>query len=487
MSKIPTDAKPVREEARWVGGAILLALVFGFIMLGVKPLHLDEVATYMIADGSGVWNKLWRYEGNMWLYYALMHLWTAFGSSELLLRMPSVLFGALSLIPVYLFTRVLMGIRIARLTIYLLALHVLFVRDMQFARGYALVLLLTSLATLLVLMMNRKNASFWMVIAYATTGLLAVYTHVYAAFILAAHGVYILLHGTKESIFRIVSAGFIVAIGVIPLALSPAFKSGQIDWITPPNAYALAAALVTLLGDWLPLAVLAGSVLGGWIVRTRARFLIQPEYQLVVLLTGLPFVMAALFSWVVKPIFSPQYLVVSLPAVMIVLAAAVSSFRNTILRRVIIALLVCASLIRLGYWYSGTPQRFTTVVNSNAPWDYITTDIATAGRSSDMVIVLPTYTHIAYDYYSARLGSRALPSVPLQPSHLATGMSSPFDRGLLEQLPGSATRVWIIANKRGGSHLSREEEQVLDAFKQSHSKRLTRTYYETTVTLYERR
>ncbi|MCX7997139.1 MAG: glycosyltransferase family 39 protein [Patescibacteria group bacterium] len=478
--------KPNRERYM-LGILLVLACITGWAFLDAKPLHLDEVATIAISNGDGIWEKMWKYEGNMWFYYFFIHHWLILGSSEFILRFPSILFGVAALIPIYYIGRDLYGLPVARLSVILLALHPLFVRNMQYARAYTLMALFAALATYFFINMQRKNSSRLLVLAYAISGVLAIYAHVYAIFLLIAHGLYVLTIATKERIFRIGSAAVIVALGILPLLMAPSGKGSMLSWLGPPDFFSVVAGGTVLLGDWLPLAGFSGLLLGFVLLRDKFRFWFEEKLRLQVLMVIVPFTIAIAVSLAGKPIYTPQYLSVSLPAVVLLVAYAVCSVCQENLRKSIIAILLFLSLIRLGYWYAEVPLRYVTIPNKNAEWDRIVLDIANAGGQPEPVLVLPTYTHIVYDYYAYHLTSTRTPALPLRPSNLVTGISSPFETTLLEEVKSSASRVWVVYNKRAGDDDTPEFRQVRGVLAPTHRITQTMPYYETTVYLYEKR
>ena len=46
-------------------------------------------------------HTLWHYQGNMTLYYFMLRAWVHIGDSEFMLRLPSMIFGVLTVVATY--------------------------------------------------------------------------------------------------------------------------------------------------------------------------------------------------------------------------------------------------------------------------------------------------------------------------------------------------------------------------------------------------
>ena len=94
-----------RRDAWQLLVALVLAAAVRCYQLGFASLSLDEVLTIRIANLplSELW--LTAYDPTPPLYYTVIHFLLSFGHGETLLRMPSVLFGLLTIVMIYLATR----------------------------------------------------------------------------------------------------------------------------------------------------------------------------------------------------------------------------------------------------------------------------------------------------------------------------------------------------------------------------------------------
>jgi hypothetical protein len=129
--------------------------------LGFASIWLDEAETLRIS--SLPLSVLWvtPYDNSPPLYYTVIHFLLGFGHSETLLRMPSVIFGVLTVAVIYLATRKIGGTMAAFAAALLLALSFHNIEYSQEARAYALLglCLSISLLGLVELGLHRKDSS----------------------------------------------------------------------------------------------------------------------------------------------------------------------------------------------------------------------------------------------------------------------------------------------------------------------------------------
>ena len=164
-----------RSDLLIVAAIFVTALVLRLYGLGTYPIWWDEAASIGFikstwADLFGVFSQV---ETNPPGYYALLKAWTGlFGSSQTLLRFPSALFGALTIIPVYALAARFVNRETAILASLLLAATAIHVEFSQTARTYALFVLITALSLFLVaeaFSAGRRARTTWI-----TAGLLGV-------------------------------------------------------------------------------------------------------------------------------------------------------------------------------------------------------------------------------------------------------------------------------------------------------------------------
>ncbi len=213
------EAARARSRAFWiVAGLTGLAALLRFVTLGVQSYHHDEVVTAgRILGGSfgHAMDGVNYSESAPPLYYAIAWAWTQLtGTGEFGLRSVSALAGVATVPVAYLVGLELRGRRAGLMTAALVAVNPMLLWYSQEARVYALFALLcavTLLYTVRILRHGRRRD----VIAWGVFAGLALATHYFAVFPLAAEVFWLLRKRRRESL-----AGFGIVV-LSGLALAP--------------------------------------------------------------------------------------------------------------------------------------------------------------------------------------------------------------------------------------------------------------------------
>jgi 4-amino-4-deoxy-L-arabinose transferase-like glycosyltransferase len=152
------------------------------------------------------------------LYYLLLHLCTVFGSSDVVLRMPSVVFGVLTLPVIYLCGRAAHSARAGLIAAALLAVNTFHVRYSQEARFYAFYLFLALWAVYFTLELARRPSwGRWIGWVIAATCLLYVHSTA-AVYVLALSALLVALRrDLRHPLWR----GWLAAHGVLVALFLP--------------------------------------------------------------------------------------------------------------------------------------------------------------------------------------------------------------------------------------------------------------------------
>jgi mannosyltransferase len=210
----------------------------------------DEVATRWAAllslhDLAHLLNNQDAVHG---LYYLLMHVWAAVGSSPAVLRIPSVAAMTVAVAVVAILTRRLTGSGWAGL---FAGLVMALTPDISFyaqtARAYALVIACVVGATLVLVhaldaeaagARGTRLARWWL--AYGALVTLGGYLNELSLLVLAAHGVTVLVARYRWPVAQHWAVtGAVSALLVVPLVLISVREDGAVTWIPRPSAGAL--------------------------------------------------------------------------------------------------------------------------------------------------------------------------------------------------------------------------------------------------------
>jgi 4-amino-4-deoxy-L-arabinose transferase-like glycosyltransferase len=446
-----------RERLTWIAGFTLGALLLGLFRLAHKGMWLDEAASASFALAAP---HTWFADHNMALYYALLGAWVRlFEHGEFALRSLSVLCFVASVPPFYMLAEALFSERIARIATALYVSNALLVHFAQEARGYMLAVLLVIVSNLALVRILKRREWGW-VAGYGVSMGLALYAHLFAAWVSVAHACVLLpLCFAPRAVPRaqlFIAYGLAAAIAA-PLCLQ-AFSAGadQVSWLYPPSVQRTWGTVVMLSGG-SPLLALGETVLFALFTLPLLRDQDSADAlarRLVLAWLLVPIVASLAFSLFVAPIAHPKYLIVSLPAWLLGAAAAVDRLSWAKLRAAALSALLLSSTYRLQVWYGAYEKE---------RWSEVVALIATQQRAGD-AIVLDLLGSEAFHYYVERLGLEQQLPAPLFsagwgfPVPLVRGLDSvPKDR----KLAAAATRIWRVRNRSDSSEAAQLDSHHL--------------------------
>jgi len=194
---------------RWLLPALLLlALALRLYMLSTKSFWADELDQILYGQGTVAFTLS---STTPPIDYLITHLIVHYvGTSEFIVRLPDVVWGVLAVFMVCQLGRTLFDRPTGYLAAFLLAILPLHIQYSQEARYYSLPTFLFILCVYTaVQVLNRPTRIGWFL--YSVTGILALFTHLYAAPLLALLGLWVVLIKRPS---RSVLIAFIVATGI---------------------------------------------------------------------------------------------------------------------------------------------------------------------------------------------------------------------------------------------------------------------------------
>jgi mannosyltransferase len=420
----PVPRIGLAERARRVDLPIcaLTALVLGlgFFRLGTKSIWLDEATSVDRATTQGIGAMLTGRGDNMGLHSFLLHFWIrAFGEGETAIRSLSVLPAALCVPAVYLVARRLFDRRTGLVAAVLLASNAFLAQWAQVARAYSLLVLLVTLSCYFFLG-ELEHPSWTNRVAYVVSSAAALDAHYFAAFVVLAQLLTLLALRRRAAFTKswLGVAGAIVVLGLPETIHALNTGAGQISWIPSPSAGSLKQTMIDLGGGGriAPTVLLAGCAFA--VARAVSRRDRWREGFLVAWL-AVPIVISFAASFV-QPMFLSRYLIVSVPAFVLLAARGLTKLPAPVLVAGIAAA-VCASGFQLATWYSARPRE---------DWRAATRYVLTSTRPGDAVLFYPSYSQEPFAYYE-RLdgGARARILDPLAPK------------------PNGGPRVWLVTRE----------------------------------------
>jgi mannosyltransferase len=425
------ESNPLLYHPYLQGILLSVITIFGALLrlqhLGDKSFWVDEAFSAFIA--AAPWHNFWQQiqttELNMLPYYLLLRLWIHFGSSEAWLRLLSALFGIVSIPLIYLLSSRLFCRRVGLLAAALLAVHPGHIIFSQEARSYSMtVLLLVIVAVLLLNAIANPKRLCWG--AYALAAGAAIYSHFFAVLAVSAQLIGIGKRPTRQHLRAALIPLSALGLLALPIGLFALNHDvGQLSGTLRPQFHHVLRVIFLLTGNGMRCVL----YLLLWIVAGWQSFRLKSGAPARESATPYSFLLAWLFApllitlllsfW--KAALLPRYLLVSLPAAVILAAAgAVHLPKKPAL--LLIALLMALSLKSVVSYYH-RPKR---------DWRSAIQRVASNSQPGDAVAIMPTSSAVVFDYYCA-LRSRHCP-------HL---LKLPVD----EAIPAAA-RIWVVTTSR---------------------------------------
>jgi len=435
---------------------LILAALLRLLQLGSESLWYDEAVTVAIVrlDWEAFWKVLSHFEANMGLYYCLLRLWVNLGESEFVLRSLSALTGVLAVGLVYVLGKRLFDTKVGLMGAALLATNSFHIQYSQEARGYSLMVLLTTLSSLFFLRaIEHSSRNEWA--GYILTATLAVYTHFFSVLVLGAHWVWLILVRRRNIPWR----GFLVAVLAISMLLVPlaifalARGTGPLSGIAktrPHDVYLLFNSLVgggrlLLLAYFVPCSIAFLCTLKAWVqwkeLSKTWSYAFLLSWFFVPLVTGI-----VISLW--KPVLVDRYFIICLPPLVLLAAVGLSQVRPSWISGVsLIALLALSARADFRY-YSHPPKE---------DWRGATAYVVSHALPKDGILFYPGSVRFGFDYYVRRLNPEAqtwqivFPE-PYDWTKKGTGaMRQPSD-SLVRTIPKGYERVWLVL-----SHINWEQ------------------------------
>lgn len=465
----------------WFNPTVLLSMamlaVFGGFLIGHKNFGMDELDSIFIATSwSNIAQVIWFREGNMWLYYALLYVWQGLGHSEAVIRSLSVLLGVATLPVAFQLIKQLFNERVARLATVLLAVNVFLVFNAQNARAYTLVLLMTTVASYAFVRYVMHDGRRWLVLA-AAANVLAVYSHLYGAFVVAAQFVALAMLWRRVRWREVLVAFGITGLLVLPLFVAPSFHAQPIDWIPSPTLKTLAGTFVVLSDDFVPVAAVYALLLAAYAVklwRGRAAWLSQRWQAWKLGFTTawiiVPIGLALAVSLVAKPMYtSPYFFVCLVPFTALVAAAITEVISLRQWRSVVLGTVAVLSLVRLYGWYSGSTVLAGALLNNTENWSQTAQYLNDNVRTGDAVLYYPSMERDKVDYYMNKAdGGDLAHEIVLSPYFLTTGDQQRLDTAALGQIPRHYRRVWLVVQRVEGASAEADTAQIETVLKSNY-------------------
>jgi hypothetical protein len=419
-----------------LGLTIGLAALIRFAHLAEKSIWSDEAFSIFVAKlpWADFWHVVTTNEPNMSFYYLLLRFWVRFGDHASYVRLFSALAGVASVPVIFWIGREVSSRRAGIFASLLLSVNVFHIRYSQEARSYGLVVFLVALSFLSFFrcLLEDNRYHFWSA-CYVLSSAVALYTHFFAALALLAQGVTLaFLPRPRQIVIRQVQYLSVTAVLGTPLLWFVLFKNHEkLDWMGPASAKDWYHFFLYLTGSGLQFGIAVvsfGVALTVWVARCRKQQWTVQTWSFGVLLLWLflPVCATFLFSlW--KPVFLPRFLILCLPAALLLVACGIVEISHPWIRYALVTLLLLSSVAPIRSYYSEPGQQ---------DWRGVVGYVAQNARAGDIAVLSNEYCERPLRYHIDHSGQ-----IPGFPTISSTGLEgTPLPRRALNR----AGNIWVI-------------------------------------------
>lgn len=452
------DTGQSNRQVLTLAAIILVALILRLYRLGTESFWIDE--GFSLRDAT----KFSFLGETRPLYFLFLSAWMklGMGKSEFLLRLPSALFGTAGVWVFYAVGRRLIGTSAALLAAAFMAISVLQVNHSREVRMYSLTVLLALVAThLLILALEREKTGY--VLGYAAVSLLGLLTYPLMLFVIAAHGVFLLLYVKAYRPMSLALIGSQLAIfgGWIKwlfnnMSAAAGYSEGYTSIIEKPTL----TGVVTIMGKFF-LWKWAGPSKGQLILATLFSLMVvglalyglkgfrRADARLAFVLIWLAVPMAATiaFSHAVSNVWMPHYMIAVSPALFLLVARGIFSVRRRYVAVAAVFLIGAMTLGRLWLYFSR---------HARPEWRPAVAYIQAHERPGDVIGVYYAGNQYVFRwYYRGHARWSPLGRDEIDRRHF-TGWNDERVAQLLGDFPDSGQRFWLALsnhNYAGGAEI----------------------------------
>jgi mannosyltransferase len=457
----PTENElPARGSGRWrrgllVFGLILVAEALRLYHLGRQSLWVDEGYTAYLSRFTPVdyVDDVLHTVRNVLppLYFALMHYWTALvGVSEVTLRLPSAIAGAIAVPLLYALVVRLFDVPAAMLSAAVLTVSLFHLQYSQEARMYELLALL-SLLSLYLLVRLLDEARTRQVVGLVLTDVLIVYTHHYGVLLLIAEAGYVVMLAVtgdleRRALRRWLVSRLVCAVLVLPWVLifvNQLDKVTAYPWLKPVTWRSIYDVGVRFAGSSWSLAAYAVLILLGLAARPglprrllARRGLTRDDrgYLLMWWAFAVPVLLAFGYSAVVSPVFGHKYLIASSLPFLVLAVLGARALPGRTLPAVALVVAVAASGPQVLHFYRDVTKE---------QWRDTTAYVESRASPGDLVLFNAGYgLQAGYAFYARRTDLVVQP-FPLGSEEFATLPTTRQLAGLVRLVAGHR-HAWIV-------------------------------------------
>ena len=397
---------------------LIIGAIFRFNNLGAESIWIDE--GYSIAFSKLNFVEVLTVEDDFPpLYYIILHFWIKlFGTSEVSVRFPSLIFGIFSIWTIYHVGRVIYNRQKGLIAALLLSISSFHIHYSQEARPYSLTVFL-ALLSMYYLVKCNQDGKIAASIGYVITTTLLVYSHVIGLYLVAAQNLYIVtLYLFYRKALKISLKNWILMQGVIglffliwlPTFVVRIFDDARGTWLDVPTLHDIRLTLRKYAGSYLlkiSLLLILASMLSFKAIsfsQVRKKFVrslqfLKPQIiekdavhnWMLLLFTLVPILLPFFLSQIFTPLYHHRYTIIASLSFYVLLASGIINLKSTNIRYGVIVIIFGISVFNtMNYYHSVTRE----------PWREVAKFLTENSHSSDMLIFNSgDHRTYAFNYY----------------------------------------------------------------------------------------
>ncbi|NPE27429.1 hypothetical protein HNV12_05495 [Methanococcoides sp. SA1] len=401
----------------------LLGIYLRIHALGSESLWLDEASSYVMVNKnslSEVWNSAIA-DRHPPLHFLILHFVSLISNSEFMLRLPSAIFGIMTIPLIYLTGEKVFGKREGLISALILTISVVHLFYSQEARMYSQMIFF-SLASFYFIYAASKENRPWQWAGFALSSALAFYSFYYTIFVLIPEILFYLAIQFKDSIklrriaitdinnFRsFIISGFAFLITISPLII-PFISQSLSRTSTAPTwglgqSFNFFIVLIKQYGTYNNNSYILFSLF----ILGFAFLMYKKNEREDGFLLGSMILIPLIVSYILaaKMPFTPRHMLFVLPFYMLIISRGVTGFAdmivpstpkkksnshiyNILIISVILLIIGAISFTPISSYYQGMQKN---------DWRGVSEYFSEQTREGDVIVILPTYMRSSFEYY----------------------------------------------------------------------------------------
>jgi uncharacterized membrane protein len=443
------------KENIFLLGIVFVGLLLRLFHLGKESIWVDEGFTYVLSKLtlSGYIDNVLGTLRNILppLYFQLMHYWTSlFGYSEFSLRLPSVIFGTLSIWGIYILGKEMFNKEVGKIAALILAFSLFHIQYSQEARMYEMLSFLSIISFHFFIHFLKKR-SWSSALLFSCSNVMLVYTHHYGFFIIITEYLFLLAlffsnrFHLKENVKKLSIATVLFLTLIFPwlfIFINQLKKVYADPWLPVPTVQSLFKLLSSFSGGLTLFGIFIGIFLWRFVITANEQRQLESKensekriyYELLLFWLIVPIVFSFLYSRFASPIFGDKYLIASSIPLYLLLAKSIESFKSIYVKCATVMIVIALSVTSISAY-------FTTMQKEQ--WREATAYVEKNAQQNDLVLFNAGFgLQNGFGYYAKRndIVTSAFPARTWQVNTLVTKDDFPE----LLQVTNNHQRVWVV-------------------------------------------